>query len=53
MNIIPTVQDLPIIHIYLLWIDLSKTGIKYRGAIVWNIITESGINLNVSESVFN
>ena len=24
-------------------LDLSKTGIKYRGTIVWNIIAESGI----------
>ena len=33
-------------------LDLSKTGIKYRGTIVWNIIDESGINLEVSEAAF-
>ena len=32
------------LHIPTVKLDLSKTGIKYRGAIVWNIITESGIN---------
>ena len=40
------------LHISTVKLDLSKTGIKYRGAIVWNIITESGINLDVSEAVF-
>ena len=40
------------LHIPTVKLDLSKTGIKYRGAIVWNIITESGINLDVSEAVF-
>ena len=34
-------------------LDLSKTGIKYRGAIVWNLIAQTGINLEVSEAVFN
>ena len=33
-------------------LDLNKTGIKYRGAIVWNIIAESGANLDVSETAF-
>ena len=33
-------------------LDLSLTGIKYHVAIVWNIITKSGINLYVSEAVF-
>ena len=32
-------------------LDLSKTGIKYRGAIIWNLIVQTGINLNVSEAV--
>ena len=40
------------LHIPTVKLDLSKAGIKYRGAIVWNIITESGINLDVSEAVF-
>ena len=33
-------------------LDLSKIGIKYRGAIIWNLIVKTGINLNISEAVF-
>ena len=34
-------------------LDLNKTGIKYRGAIIWNLIVlEQIINLEVSEAVF-
>ena len=40
------------LHIRIVKLDFSKTGIKYRGAIVWNIITESGIDLDDSEAVF-
>ena len=40
------------LHIPSVKLDLSKTGIKYRGSIVWNIIAESGINLEVSEAAF-
>ena len=40
------------LHIPYVKLDLSKTGIKYRGTIVWNIIAESGINLEVSEAAF-
>ena len=32
-------------------LDLSKARIKYRGAIIWNRIAQTGINLNVSEAV--
>ena len=39
------------LHIPTVKLDLSKTGIKYRGEIVWNFITESGIHLDVSEAV--
>ena len=39
------------LHIPTVKLDLSKTGIKYRGDIVWSIITESGIHLDVSEAV--
>ena len=53
MNFITTILDLHIIYIYPLGrLDLSKTGIKYRGAIVWNFISHTGINLEVSEAVF-
>ena len=31
--------------------DLGKTGIKYRGAVIWNIIVKDGINTDVSETV--
>ena len=40
------------LHIPTVKLDLSKTRIKYRGAVVWNIIAESGINIDVSEVVF-
>ena len=40
------------LHIPSVKLDLSKTGIKYRGTIVWNTIAESGINLEVSEAAF-
>ena len=39
-------------HIPPVRLDLSKTGIKYRGAIIWNLIVQTGINVNVSEAVF-
>ena len=32
--------------------DLGKSGIKYRGAVIWNIIVKDGINTDVSEAVF-
>ena len=38
-------------HIPPVKLDLSKTGIKCRGAIIWNLIVQTGINLNVSEAV--
>ena len=40
------------LHIPSVKLELSKTGIKYRGIIVRNIIPESGINLEVSETAF-
>ena len=39
-------------HIPCVKVDLSKTGIKYRGATVWNLIAQEEINLEVSEAVF-
>ena len=33
-------------------LDLSKTGIKYRGASIWNRIALEEINLEVSKAVF-
>ena len=32
--------------------DLSKTGIRYRGAIIWNAILSNDTNTDVSEAVF-
>ena len=32
--------------------DLGKTGVKYRGTVIWNILTKDCINVNVSETVF-
>ena len=33
-------------------LDLSKTGTKYRGTSIWNLIALQDINLEVSEAVF-
>ena len=32
--------------------DLSKTGIKYRGTVIWNAVLHNGIDYDVSEAVF-
>ena len=32
--------------------DLGKTGIRYRGVIVWNEILKDGVDPDVSEAVF-
>ena len=32
--------------------DLAKTGIKYRGAIIWNAILNHGIHADTFESIF-
>ena len=32
--------------------DLSKTGIKYKEAIIWNNILQEDVNLDVSEAIF-
>ena len=32
--------------------DLAKTGIRYRGAVIWNIVLNDHTNVNVSEAVF-
>ena len=40
------------LHLPSVKLDLSKTGIKYPGAIVWNLISQTWINLEVSEAVF-
>ena len=39
-------------HIPIVKTDLGKTGIKYRGAVIWNIVIKDGINIDVSEAVF-
>ena len=39
-------------HIPIVTTDLSKTGIKYRGAVIWNTLIKDGINVDVSEAVF-
>ena len=33
-------------------LDLSKTAIKYKGAVVWNLIDKTVTNLDVSVAVF-
>ena len=32
--------------------DLIKTGIKYRGTVIWNAVLHNGIDYGVSEAVF-
>ena len=32
--------------------DLCKISIKYRGAVIWNILIKEGINGDVSEAIF-
>ena len=32
--------------------DLSKTGIKYRGTVIWNAILANGIDHELSEAAF-
>ena len=39
-------------HIPVVKTDLSKAGVKYRGAVIWNILIKGGINVDVSEAVF-
>ena len=39
-------------HVPSMKLDLSKTGIKYWGASIWNLIALEEINLEVSEAVF-
>ena len=39
-------------HIISVKSDLSKTGIRYRGAVIWNTILHHGINHESSEAVF-
>ena len=39
-------------HVPPVKLDLSKTGITYRGATIWNLIALEEINLEVSEAVF-
>ena len=39
-------------HIPIVKTDICKTGIKYRGAVIWNILIKDGINVDVSEAVF-
>ena len=39
-------------HITSVKSNLSKTGIRYRGAVIWNTILHHGINHESSEEVF-
>ena len=39
-------------HIPCVKSDLGKTGTRYRGAVVWNLILQDGTNTDVSEAVF-
>ena len=39
-------------HIISVKSDLSKTGIRYRGAVIWNTILHHGINHESAEAVF-
>ena len=38
-------------HIPQVKFDLAKTGIRYRGAVVWNVILSDNTNTNVSEAL--
>ena len=40
------------LHIPAVRSDLGKTGIRYRGALIWNHIYADGFNTDVSEAVF-
>ena len=40
------------LHIPAVKSDLRKTGIRYRGALIWNYIYNDGYNTDVSEAVF-
>ena len=40
------------LHIPAVRSDLGKTGIRYRGALIWNHIYVDGFNTDVSEAVF-
>ena len=39
-------------HIPIVKTDISIAGVKYRGAVIWNILIKYGINVDVSEAVF-
>ena len=39
-------------HIPCVITDLGKTGIRYREAVIWNLILRDGTNTDVSEAVF-
>ena len=40
------------LHVPIMKSDLGKTGIRYRGVIVWNEILKDGVDPDVSEAVF-
>ena len=40
------------LHLPLVRTDLGKFAIKYRGALIWNDILQSGISLVISEPCF-
>ena len=48
----PIIQELLHFHIPIVKTDLGKTSIRYRGAVIWNILIKDGINVDVSEAVF-
>ena len=39
-------------HIPPIKLDLSKTSIQYKAAIIWNNILQEDLNLDVSEAIF-
>ena len=39
-------------HIPAVASDLSKTGIKFRGAIIWDAVLSNDINIDVFEAVY-
>ena len=39
-------------HIPAVTSDLGKTGIRFRGAIIWNAVLSNNVNTDVSEAVY-
>ena len=40
------------LHLPIVRSDLGLTGVRYRGALIWNFICQDGTNTDVSEAVF-